>query len=62
MADDKMKQAWREFVSTVEAVQLEDGNEEGVGNLEKRLSKAPRDIQDPVWTRWASVSKCPLLN
>lgn len=62
LADDKMKQAWREFVSTVEAVQLEDGNEEGVGNLEKRLSKAPRDIQDPVWTRWASVSKCPLLN
>ena len=56
IASDKMKLAWREFINTVEAVQLENGDEEGVGNLEKRMSKAPREIQDPVWTRWASVS------
>jgi len=60
IGQEMMMQAWTEFINTVEAVALEDGDEGGVGDLEKRLSKAPREIQDPVWTRWASVSR-PLI-
>ena len=57
IGQEMMMQAWTEFINTVEAVQLEDGDEDALSNLEKRLSKAPREIQDPVWTRWASVSQ-----
>ena len=62
IGQEMMMQAWTEFINTVEAVQLEDGDEDALSNLEKRLSKAPREIQDPVWTRWASVSQSNVVH
>jgi len=43
-----LKQAWIDFMDKVEAF--------GMDIELKFMNEAPRNIQDPVWTRWQSVS------
>ena len=48
-------QAWKAFLDKVESF---DENEiASLGELVKFLTQAPRDIQDPIWTRWQTTIK-----
>ena len=50
----EMKQAWLEFLDKIES--FDDNNPDQLESLAKFMTEAPRNIQDPVWTRWQSVS------
>jgi DNA-binding transcriptional MerR regulator len=55
IAQEKMTQAWKEHMTIIKS--LEDDNDQNTAEkLDKLMNEAPRNIQDPVWTRWASVS------
>ena len=55
IAKEKMTQAWKEHMTIIKS--LEDDNDQNTAEkLDKLMNEAPRNIQDPVWTRWASVS------
>lgn len=53
-AVEQMGMAWREWLTSVQNIDEEDP--EQMEKFVKFITEAPRNIQDPVWTRWASVS------
>jgi hypothetical protein len=54
-AESGMQQAWVEFVTKVESAEAMDKTG-AFKELNDFLTSSPRNIQEPVWTRWASVS------
>ena len=55
-ANNNMKQAWVEFLGKVDSFDL--SNDDLVDSLTKFMTEAPRNIQDPVWTRWHTIIEC----
>ena len=56
IGQSRMKQAWVGMIVMVNEVELD---EDGVNGITKWLTESPRNIQDPVWTRWGTVSILP---
>ena len=54
VASEKMKQAWLEFLDKIDS--FDENDPDQMDSLIKFLNESPRNIQDPVWTRWQSVS------
>jgi hypothetical protein len=59
-AKKKFQSKRNDFVEKVETLEAAD-EKEATEKLDEFLLNSPRNIQDPVWTRWASVSLYALL-
>ena len=57
---EKFQRKWNDFVEKVETLEAAD-EKEATEKLDEFLMNSPRNVQDPVWTRWASESLCALL-
>ena len=53
-AEEHFMHAWKEFLNKVESFDL--STDEQIDGLTKFMTEAPRNIQDPVWSRWQTVS------
>lgn len=54
IANKSFPQAWKGFIEKVES--FDELNDKEVDDLTKFMTESPRNIQDPVWTRWGTVS------
>lgn len=54
IGEGKFKQAWLDFIKKIES--FDELTDEEIDGLTKFMTESPRDIQDPVWTRWGTVS------
>ena len=50
----KFPQAWSDLMEKIESFDITD--DKSLDDLVKFMTESPRNIQDPVWTRWGSVS------
>ena len=59
LAEETMCLPWEEVMSVVQA--LTEPDPEGEQTMSNFFFKAPRGIQEPVWSRWQSVSCCNII-
>ena len=53
-------QAWKDIISKVES--FDEMTDEDVDGFNEFVTKSPRDIKDPVWMSWGTVSFISLVH
>ena len=54
IAMQKFPQAWSDLMDKIDSFNISDNK--SIDDLVKFMTELPRNIQDPVWTRWGTVS------
>ena len=58
IAKENFPQAWNSYIDKVGSFDL--SNDDAIDKLTSFMTESPRNIQQPVWTRWGTVSKLTL--